>query len=49
MERLLQARSILTIHLAATQRADERYVLLAVDAMVAEVADGLEQLAPKIA
>jgi hypothetical protein len=45
VERLLQARSILTIHLAATQRADERYVLLAIDEMVAEVADGLEQLA----
>jgi hypothetical protein len=45
MERLLQARSILTIHLGATRRADERYVLLAVDEMVGEVADGLEQMA----
>jgi hypothetical protein len=45
MERLLQARSILTIHLAAAQRAEERYVLLAVNEMVAEVADGLEQMA----
>ena len=45
MERLLQAKSILTIHLSAAQRADERYVLLAVDEMLAEVADGLEQMA----
>jgi len=49
MERLLQARSILTIHLAAAQRADERYVLLAIDEMVAEVVDGLEQMAGQAA
>ena len=49
MERLLQAKSILTIHLAAAQRADERYVLLAVDEMLAEVADGLEQMAGQAA
>jgi len=49
MERLLQAKSILTIHLAAAQRADERYVLLAVDEILAEVADGLEQMAGRAA
>jgi hypothetical protein len=45
VERLLQAKSILTLHLAAAQRADERYVLLAVDEMLGEVADGLELMA----
>jgi hypothetical protein len=49
MERLLKARSILTIHLSANLRADDRYVLLAVDELVAEVANGLERMVGRAA